>query len=75
MPTVAEVDAWNAALDPMGLDATGVVDIAWDCLLGRFLGLVAIAPGRRAAEAWLAWARARFGARPHVAFGGVKARR
>lgn len=70
----AEVAAWNAAGDPMGIDAAGVTDVAWDCVLGRSLGLVAIAPGRQTAEAWLAWARARFGARPHAAFSGARAR-
>ena len=74
VPTAAEIAAWNADPDPMGLDATGVADIVWDCVLGRFLALVAIAPGRDEAEAWLAWARARFGARAHVAFGAVEAR-
>lgn len=74
VPTAAEVDAWNAAPDPVGLDGTGVADIVWDCILGRFFVLMAIAPRRREAEAWLAWARDRFGARPHVSFSGVKAR-
>jgi hypothetical protein len=45
-----------------------------DRVLGGCLLLVAIARRRREVEAWLDWARARFGARPHVAFSGVRAR-